>query len=81
VLGELAVGVDAEDIEGDQGVGAEAVVRAVQKRHDADRGIPEIPFAAPAGTPAGVEVLSLADLRHRVPAERLAAPSARTSTT
>ncbi|MFC9683074.1 helix-turn-helix transcriptional regulator [Streptomyces sp. NPDC056948] len=46
----------------------------VKKRHDADRGIPEIPFAAPAGTPAGVEVLSLADLRHRVPAERLAAP-------
>ncbi|GGS99135.1 hypothetical protein GCM10010270_83890 [Streptomyces violaceus] len=25
------------------------------KQHDADRGIPEIPFAAPAGTPAGVE--------------------------
>ncbi|MFC9503888.1 helix-turn-helix domain-containing protein [Streptomyces sp. NPDC057002] len=46
----------------------------VKKRHDADRGIPEIPFAAPVGTPAGVEVLSLDDLRHRVPPERLAAP-------
>ncbi|MGW2328373.1 helix-turn-helix transcriptional regulator [Streptomyces sp. NPDC001700] len=46
----------------------------VKKRHDADRGIPEISFAAPAGTPAGVEVLSLADLRHRVPAERLVVP-------
>ncbi|MFE7130901.1 helix-turn-helix transcriptional regulator [Streptomyces sp. NPDC057638] len=46
----------------------------VKKRHDAARGIPEIFFAAPAGTPAGVEVLPLADLRRRVPAERLRAP-------
>ncbi|MFF5303402.1 helix-turn-helix domain-containing protein [Streptomyces sp. NPDC013161] len=46
----------------------------VKNRHDAERGIPEISFAAPAGTPAGVEVLALADLRHRVPGERLAAP-------
>ncbi|NUS28565.1 MAG: helix-turn-helix transcriptional regulator [Streptomyces sp.] len=46
----------------------------VRMRHDADRGIPEISFAAPAGTPAGVEVLPLADLRHRMPAERLTAP-------
>lgn len=46
----------------------------VKNRHDADRGIPEISFAAPAGTPAGVEVLSLADLRRRVPGERLTVP-------
>ncbi|MFE2423787.1 helix-turn-helix domain-containing protein [Streptomyces hokutonensis] len=46
----------------------------VKNRHDADRRIPEISFAAPAGTPAGVEVLSLAGLRDRVPGERLAAP-------
>ncbi|MFB9690953.1 helix-turn-helix transcriptional regulator [Amycolatopsis plumensis] len=38
------------------------------------RQIPEISFTAPAGTPAGVEVLSLADLRRRVPAEELAVP-------
>ncbi|MDX3136623.1 AraC family ligand binding domain-containing protein, partial [Streptomyces europaeiscabiei] len=38
------------------------------------REIREISFAAPVGTPAGVEVLSLADLRHRVPGERLTAP-------
>ncbi|MEU8915600.1 helix-turn-helix transcriptional regulator [Streptomyces nigrescens] len=46
----------------------------VKNRHDVDPGIPEISFAAPVGTPAGVEVLSLADLRHRVPAERLTLP-------
>ncbi|MGV9311935.1 helix-turn-helix transcriptional regulator [Streptomyces sp. NPDC003691] len=46
----------------------------VKKRHDAPRGISEINFAAPAGSPAGVEVLRLADLRRRVPAERLGAP-------
>ncbi|MFI8891308.1 helix-turn-helix domain-containing protein [Streptomyces paradoxus] len=46
----------------------------VKNRHDGDRGIPEISFAAPVGTPAGVEVLSLADLRHRVPGERLTVP-------
>ncbi|MFE2585568.1 helix-turn-helix transcriptional regulator [Streptomyces sp. NPDC059378] len=46
----------------------------VKKRHDAPRGIQEISFAAPAGTPAGVEALPLADLRRRVPAERLMAP-------
>ncbi|WP_328686585.1 helix-turn-helix domain-containing protein [Streptomyces sp. NBC_00343] len=46
----------------------------VKKRQDADREIPEISFAAPAGTPAGVEVLTLADLRDRVSGERLAAP-------
>ncbi|MEU8762852.1 helix-turn-helix transcriptional regulator [Streptomyces sp. NPDC048659] len=37
-------------------------------------GIPEISFAAPAGTPAGVEVLDLADLRRRVSAEWLGVP-------
>ncbi|MER6284702.1 helix-turn-helix transcriptional regulator [Streptomyces sviceus] len=46
----------------------------VKNRHDAARGVPEISFAAPAGTPAGVEVLPLAELRRRVPAERLTAP-------
>lgn len=46
----------------------------VKNRHDADRGIKEISFAAPAGTPAGVEVLPLNDLRHRVTVERLTAP-------
>ncbi|GGS72414.1 transcriptional regulator [Streptomyces tanashiensis] len=46
----------------------------VKNRHNADRGIPEISYAAPAGTPTGVEVLSLAELRHRVPAKRLTAP-------
>ncbi|MFF0446554.1 helix-turn-helix transcriptional regulator [Streptomyces sp. NPDC004609] len=46
----------------------------VKKRHDVDRGITEISFAAPAGTPVGVEVLPLAGLRHRVRAERLTAP-------
>ncbi|MER6788480.1 helix-turn-helix transcriptional regulator [Streptomyces sp. NPDC000658] len=46
----------------------------VRNRQKAHRGIPEISFEAPAGTPAGVEVLSLADLRHRVPGERLAVP-------
>ncbi|WP_189302386.1 helix-turn-helix domain-containing protein [Streptomyces cinerochromogenes] len=43
-------------------------------RHDGSGDIPEVPFAAPAGTPAGVEVLSLADLRRRLPARSLALP-------
>ncbi|MDX3750746.1 helix-turn-helix transcriptional regulator [Streptomyces sp. AK08-02] len=46
----------------------------VRNRQHADRGIRELPFAAPVGTPAGVEVLSLAELCHRVPAERLVVP-------
>ncbi|MFF8908041.1 helix-turn-helix transcriptional regulator [Streptomyces olivaceoviridis] len=46
----------------------------VKNRHAAERDIPEVSFAAPAGTPAGVEVLSLGDLRLRVPVERLTAP-------
>jgi AraC-like DNA-binding protein len=46
----------------------------VKNRQDPARGIPEISFTAPAGTPAGVEVLSLDDLCRRVPAERLAIP-------
>ena len=37
-------------------------------RHGAAKEILEVPFAAPAGTPAGVEVMSLAELRRRVPA-------------
>ncbi|MFF4272415.1 helix-turn-helix domain-containing protein [Streptomyces sp. NPDC001536] len=36
--------------------------------------IPEIPFAAPAGTPAGVEVMSLAELRRRAPQDVLSRP-------
>lgn len=46
----------------------------VKKRHGAEPGIPEVSFAARVGTPAGVEVLALADLRHRVSAERLSVP-------
>ncbi|MGW1158689.1 helix-turn-helix domain-containing protein [Streptomyces sp. NPDC002519] len=38
------------------------------------RDIPEIPFAAPPGTPTGVEVMPLADLRRRVLPEALARP-------
>ncbi|MEU6224478.1 AraC family transcriptional regulator [Streptomyces sp. NPDC047042] len=45
-----------------------------KNRHESPREIPEIPFAAPAGTPAGVEVMSLAELRRRVPAETLTRP-------
>ncbi|MGW1561135.1 helix-turn-helix transcriptional regulator [Streptomyces sp. NPDC002144] len=46
----------------------------VRIRHDAVGGIPTVSFAPPIGTPAGVEVLSLADLCHRVPGERLTVP-------
>ncbi|MFF7281217.1 AraC family transcriptional regulator [Streptomyces griseorubiginosus] len=46
----------------------------VKKRHDSSSEIPEVPFAAPAGTPAGVEVMSLAELRRRVPEQALARP-------
>ncbi|MFI0817408.1 helix-turn-helix domain-containing protein [Streptomyces sp. NPDC021098] len=47
----------------------------VKSRHGSSREIPEIPFAAPAGTPpAGVEVMPLADLRRRVPEHRLTRP-------
>ncbi|MFI7004442.1 helix-turn-helix domain-containing protein [Nocardia sp. NPDC050175] len=46
----------------------------VKNRHTAARPIPTISFTAPAGTPAGVEVLSLAELRHRVPTAQLAVP-------
>ncbi|MEU2226649.1 helix-turn-helix transcriptional regulator [Streptomyces sp. NPDC018347] len=45
-----------------------------KNRHDGIREIPEIPFVAPVGTPAGVEVLSLSDLRHRMPIRHLAFP-------
>ncbi|MFJ8109562.1 helix-turn-helix domain-containing protein [Streptomyces sp. NPDC096132] len=43
-------------------------------RLPAGRGIPEIPFAAPPGTPAGVEVLGLAELRRRISPANLARP-------
>ena len=45
-----------------------------KKRHDSARAIPEVAFAAPAGTPAGVEVMSLAELRRRVCEQTLARP-------
>ncbi|MEV5902403.1 AraC family transcriptional regulator [Streptomyces sp. NPDC052127] len=45
-----------------------------KNRQSSSREIPEVPFAAPAGTPAGVEVMSLADLRGRVPERILAQP-------
>jgi AraC-like DNA-binding protein len=37
----------------------------VKNRHAARQAIPEVAFAAPVGTPAGLEVISLADLRAR----------------
>ncbi|MFD4599329.1 helix-turn-helix domain-containing protein [Streptomyces sp. NPDC058464] len=46
----------------------------VKKRHAAPREIPEIPFAAPVGTPAGAEVMSLAELRSRVSPPALSRP-------
>ncbi|MDX2675033.1 helix-turn-helix domain-containing protein [Streptomyces sp. NY05-11A] len=45
-----------------------------KKRHDSPREIPQIGFAAPAGTPAGVEVMSLAELRRRVCERTLVRP-------
>lgn len=45
-----------------------------KNRQSPSREIPEVPFAAPAGTPAGVEVMSLADLRGRVPERILTRP-------
>ncbi|WP_406397961.1 helix-turn-helix transcriptional regulator [Streptomyces sp. NBC_00879] len=48
----------------------------VKNRQPASRVIPEVAFAAPVGTPAGVEVLSLAQLRSRIGPEqgRMVAP-------
>ncbi|GAA3176296.1 AraC family transcriptional regulator [Streptomyces ramulosus] len=50
----------------------------VKKRQDreavAGREIPEVAFSAPAGRPSGVEVLTLAELRERADACRLATP-------
>ncbi|MGW7166437.1 helix-turn-helix domain-containing protein [Streptomyces sp. NPDC054884] len=43
-------------------------------RHGFTEEILEIPFAAPAGTPAGVEVMSLAELRRRISAQTLSRP-------
>ncbi|NEA98972.1 helix-turn-helix transcriptional regulator [Streptomyces sp. SID13726] len=45
-----------------------------KNRHGSAREIPEVAFAAPAGTPAGVEVMSLAELRRRVAEQTLARP-------
>ncbi|MFJ4536724.1 helix-turn-helix domain-containing protein [Streptomyces tibetensis] len=45
-----------------------------KNRHGSSKEIPEIPFAAPPGTPAGVEVMSLAELRRRVSESTLARP-------
>ncbi|AGZ38935.1 putative transcriptional regulator [Actinoplanes friuliensis DSM 7358] len=45
----------------------------VKNRHAAD-GIPELGFAAPAGTPAGVEVMTLAQLHARVGNDGLGRP-------
>jgi AraC-like DNA-binding protein len=45
----------------------------VRNRH-ATGGIPELGFAAPAGTPAGVEVMTLAQLRARVGRDGLGRP-------
>lgn len=45
-----------------------------KNRQDVAREIPEVAFAAPAGTPAGVEVMSLAELRRRVSEQALARP-------
>ncbi|MBK3632166.1 helix-turn-helix transcriptional regulator [Streptomyces sp. MBT97] len=45
-----------------------------KKRHVSAREIPEVPFAAPAGTPTGVEVMPLTELRRRVPEHILARP-------
>ncbi|MEU0565988.1 helix-turn-helix transcriptional regulator [Nonomuraea sp. NPDC005983] len=46
----------------------------VKNRHDAERAIPEVAFAAPVGTPAGIEVMPLADLRTRIRRQHLARP-------
>ncbi|WP_238782687.1 AraC family transcriptional regulator [Streptomyces monomycini] len=49
----------------------------VKNRHatqEAGESIPEVPFTAPAGRPAGVEVLTLAELRERADACALAVP-------
>ncbi|MEU2288579.1 AraC family transcriptional regulator [Streptomyces sp. NPDC013178] len=45
-----------------------------KKRHGSLREIPEVAFAAPAGRPAGVEVMSLAELRRRVSERTLVRP-------
>ncbi|MFK8846813.1 AraC family transcriptional regulator [Streptomyces sp. Ac-502] len=49
----------------------------VKNRHaaqEAGESIPEVPFTAPAGRPAGAEVLTLAELRERADACALAVP-------
>ncbi|GAA0469472.1 AraC family transcriptional regulator [Streptomyces stramineus] len=46
----------------------------VKKRHDRREEIVELAYRAPPGTPAGVEVMSLAELRSRAPEGLLARP-------
>ncbi|MFE2162687.1 helix-turn-helix domain-containing protein [Streptomyces lydicus] len=49
----------------------------VKKRQEGGEGVPEIPevaFSAPAGRPAGVEVMTLAELRGRADACQLSTP-------
>ncbi|MEU0481013.1 AraC family transcriptional regulator [Streptosporangium sp. NPDC006013] len=46
----------------------------VKNRHVARRRIPEVAFAAPVGTPATIEVMSLADLRTRIDGRHLGQP-------
>ncbi|WP_010038583.1 MULTISPECIES: helix-turn-helix domain-containing protein [Streptomyces] len=45
-----------------------------KNRHHSVREVPAVAFAAPAGTPAGVEVMSLAELRRRVSEGTLVRP-------
>ncbi|MFF3335233.1 helix-turn-helix domain-containing protein [Streptomyces sp. NPDC002888] len=45
-----------------------------KNRHGFALEIPKIPFAAPAGTPAGIEVMSLVDLRRRATEHSFARP-------
>jgi len=49
-------------------------MRQTERRTTAGPEIPEVPFAAPPGTPAGVEVMSLDELRARHPAGSLHRP-------
>src|ERR1700691_4433642 len=47
----------------------------VRNRHAVPERIPEVSFAAPVGTPAGVEVMPLAELRARARPGALTAPT------
>ncbi|KUL51734.1 transcriptional regulator [Streptomyces sp. NRRL F-4489] len=50
------------------------MVKKRQETREGEGEIREVPFSAPAGRPAGVEVLTLAELRERADACRLSAP-------